>query len=224
MSVAYENGLLKVTVADNGKGVSPEKAKRLMQPFVQADIKNRTEGCGLGLAICRRLVEIAHGTISIETAPGQGFAIHTAVPTEVAPANAKNENTPLSTFPAPTPKLPKRILVVDDLPANRAVMKAILRKLGIPNVEDAKNGSAALEKLEKDSAFDLVMTDVWMPVLDGVGLVRRIRDDERLAHLKVCALTADVEALTTYKKQGFDMLLLKPVTLEKVTELFNNNL
>ena len=224
VSAAYEDGLLKMTVADDGKGVSPQKAKLLMQPFVQADIKNRTEGCGLGLAICRRLVEIAHGTISIETAPGKGFAIHTAVPTEVAHTSAKTENAPPSTSPALTAKLPKRILVVDDLPANRAVMKAILRKLGIADIEDAKNGSVALEKLEKDSAFDLIMTDVWMPVLDGVELVKRIRADARLAHLKICSLTADVEALTTYKKQGFDMLLLKPVTLEKVTELFINNL
>ena len=224
VSVAYEDGLLKLTVADNGKGVSPEKAKRLMQPFVQADIKNRSEGCGLGLAICRRLVEIAHGTISIETAPDKGFAIHTAVPTAIAPFSGKTENETPSPSSALAPKLPNRILVVDDLPANRAVMKAILRKLGITNIEDAKNGAVALEKLEKDSAFDLVMTDVWMPVLDGIELVKRIRADARLAHLKICSLTADVEARNTYKQQGFDMLLLKPVTLEKLTELFNNNL
>ena len=222
VSVAYADGLMRLTVADNGKGVSSEKAKRLMQPFVQADIKNRTEGSGLGLAICKRLVEIVHGTISIDTAPGKGFAIKVEVPTEVAPDDAKAEKE----IPAPEPApqaLPKRVLVVDDLPANRAVIKAILKKLGIADVEQAEDGSAALDKLEKDSAFDIVLTDMWMPIMDGAELIRRIRADERLAKLKVCAITADVETRETYGKQGFDMLLLKPVTLEKVKELFSVN-
>ncbi|MCR4804693.1 MAG: GAF domain-containing sensor histidine kinase, partial [Clostridia bacterium] len=82
ISSTYEDGRFKLTVADNGRGVPPEKAKRLMQPFVQADIKNRAEGRGLGLAICKRLVELAHGTISIDTAPGKGFAIHVEVPVD----------------------------------------------------------------------------------------------------------------------------------------------
>ena len=115
VSVAYEDGLLKLKVSDNGKGVSSEKAKRLMQPFVQADIKNRAEGSGLGLAICKQLVEIAHGTISIETAPGEGFTIHTEVPAAVAPDGAKGKKEDaLSTIKASD--LPKRVLVVEDSP------------------------------------------------------------------------------------------------------------
>ena len=84
----------------------------------------------------------------------------------------------------------------------------------------AEDGKAALEKLEADPAFDLVMSDMWMPVMDGAELIKRIRADERLAHLKVCSITADVEARMTYREQGFDMLLLKPVTIEKMVELF----
>lgn len=155
ISSTYEDGLFKLTVADNGRGVSPEKAKHLMQPFVQADIKNRAEGSGLGLAICKRLVELAHGTISIDTAPGKGFAIHVEVPVDVAPegqASGKDGTT--------------RALAISNLP-------------------------------------------------------KRIRADERLAHLKVCSITADVEARMTYRDQGFDMLLLKPVTIEKMADLFN---
>jgi CheY-like chemotaxis protein len=220
ISSTYENGWFKLTVADNGKGVSPEKAKLLMQPFVQADIKNRAEGSGLGLAICKRLVELAHGTLSIDTAPGKGFAIHVEVPVDVAPeglAIGKDGTTAA----LESCNLPKRVCVVDDSPVNRAVLKALLTRLGITDVVLAEDGKAALEKLEADPAFDLVMSDMWMPVMDGPELVKRIRADARLAHLNVCVITADVEARTTYKEQGFDTLLLKPVTIEELADLLN---
>ena len=220
ISATYENGLLKLTVADNGKGVSPEKAKRLMQPFVQADIKNRAEGSGLGLAISKRLVELAHGTLSIDTALGKGVAVHVEAPVDVAPegqASGKDGTTGA----LESSKLPKRVFVVDDSPVNRAVLKALLKKLGITEVILAEDGKAALGQLEADPAFDLVMSDMWMPVMDGPALVKSIRADERLAHLKVCAVTADVEARTTYREHGFDMLLLKPVTSERMVDIFN---
>ena len=220
ISSVYEDGLFKLTVADNGKGVTPEKAKRLMQPFVQADIKNRAEGSGLGLAICKRLIELANGTISIDTAPGKGFAIHVEVPVDVAPAEQASEKDN-TTGTLESSKLPKRVFVVDDSPVNRAVLKALLTKLGVSDIVLAEDGKAAFDKLEADPAFDLVLSDMWMPVMDGSELVKRIRADERLAHLKVCSITADVEARTTYREQGFDMLLLKPVTIEKMADLFN---
>ena len=218
VAIAYEDGQLKLTVADDGRGISAEKAKRLMQPFVQADIKNRTEGSGLGLAICRRLVEIAHGTISIQTALGKGFTVNVAVPVEVASDGASDEK-PVSPSTVKAVSSSLRILVVDDSPANRAVMKAMLKKLGVTAIGLADDGRAALEILAGNQAFDVVMTDMWMPIMDGAELVRSIRANERLAHLKVCAITADVEARTTYRELGFDALLLKPVTLDKMSAI-----
>ena len=215
----YEDGRFKLTVADNGNGVSPEKARRLMQPFVQADIKNRTEGCGLGLAICKRLIELAHGTISIDTALGKGFSIHVEVPVEVSSGQTANKKIDISS-PVAASNLPKRVLVVDDSPVNRAVLKAMLTKLGVTDIELAEDGKVALERLEENPAFDLVMSDMWMPVMDGAELIKRIRADERFAQLKVCAITADVEARTNYRELGFDVILLKPVTGEKLVDLF----
>ena len=61
---------------------------------------------------------------------------------------------------------------------------------------------------------------MWMPVMDGSELVKRIRADERIEHLRVCSVTADVEARAVYRAQGFDALLLKPVTIERLKELF----
>ncbi|MBQ3343854.1 MAG: response regulator [Kiritimatiellae bacterium] len=118
--------------------------------------------------------------------------------------------------------LPRRVLVVDDSPVNRAVLKVMLKKVGITDLELAVDGSAALDVLKRDQSFDLVLSDMWMPVMDGAELIRRIRGEERLAHLKVCSITADVESLATYREQGFDALLLKPVTVEKLAELLKN--
>lgn len=117
-------------------------------------------------------------------------------------------------------EIPKRVIVVDDSPVNRAVLKAMLRKLGVADIELAVDGAAALEVLKKDSDFDWVLSDMWMPVMDGPELVKRIREDGRLAHLKVCSVTADVEARTVYKEQGFDALLLKPMTVDGLKGLF----
>jgi CheY-like chemotaxis protein len=220
--MSYADGLLKLTVADNGKGVSAEKAKRLMQPFVQADIKNRTEGSGLGLAICKRLVEIMHGTISIKTALGEGFAIHVEAPVKVAAgAAAKRKSDEVEKLAAAD--LPKRVLVVDDSPVNRIVLRAILKKLGVKDIKLVEDGKVALETLEGDPSFDLVMSDMWMPVMDGAELVKRIRADPRLAHLKVCSISADVETRANYRELGFDEMLLKPVTIEKLTDFLKRS-
>ena len=220
ISASYGDGVFRMAVSDDGRGVSAEKARRLMQPFVQADIKNRSEGCGLGLAICKRLVELAHGKISIETAPGKGFAIRIEFPADVAPGEsaAGAERSPEPA--AGACEQPGRVLVVDDSPVNRVVLKAILGKLGVGDIVLAQDGGAALEILKGDSAFDWVLTDMWMPVMDGSELVKNIRSDARLAHLKVCSVTADVEARDTYREQGFDSLLLKPVSIEGLKGLF----
>ena len=116
--------------------------------------------------------------------------------------------------------LPKRVLVVDDSPVNRAVLKAMLEKLGVAEIELAEDGRCALEMLEKDPVFDLVMSDMWMPVMDGAELIKRIRADACLTQLKVCSITADVEARANYRDLGFDVILLKPVTVEKLADLF----
>ena len=222
VSVVYEGGIFKTTVSDNGRGVSAEKTKLLMQPFVQADIKNRTEGSGLGLSICKRLVELANGTISFNTAPGKGFTIRTEVPVSVAPGENAKEGESAAAGPSSRFKLPERILVVDDSPVNRAVLRAMLTKLGVKYIELAVDGAAALERLQKDSSFDWMLSDMWMPVMDGPELAKRIRSDKRLANLRVCSVTADVEARAVYKEQGFDALLLKPVTIASLRELFSS--
>ena len=112
------------------------------------------------------------------------------------------------------------MLVVDDSSVNRAVLTALLRKCGVACVVTAGDGRAALETLRGDSAVDFVLTDLWMPEMDGYGLIRAVRADPALAHLPVFLVTADVAARGESDSGGFTGVLLKPITLEKLQSLF----
>ena len=106
---------------------------------------------------------------------------------------------------------------------NLIVLKAMLKKLGEFDVETAANGREALAALEAQSGkpFDMVLTDMWMPELDGEGLVKAIRADERLRSLPVHVITADVEMQTTFAGKGFDSIILKPVTAAHLQSLLS---
>ena len=104
---------------------------------------------------------------------------------------------------------------------NIMVLKAQLKNLGQFDVVSAGDGQEALELLRSRGAksFDLVLTDMWMPMLDGVGLVKEIRADPALSGLRVVVVTADVEFRAKFAESGFDDILLKPVTRDKLVEL-----
>ena len=108
----------------------------------------------------------------------------------------------------------RRILLVDDSKMNLMVLKALLKRSGNFEVITAMDGNEALAALKAPDAkpFDLVLTDMWMPNMDGEGLVKAIRADPALASLKVVVVTADVELQGKSSGMGFDGILLKPVT------------
>ena len=137
----------------------------------------------------------------------------TAADVKVAPADVKEEK-PVE------PAAAKRILIADDQKVNLIVLKTMLKKLGNFDVVMAKDGKEALDILTSDNApFDLVLTDMWMPVMDGEWLVHAVRADAKLADIPVHVVTADVEMLVKYRESGFDGILLKPVTVEKLREI-----
>ena len=105
-------------------------------------------------------------------------------------------------------------LVVDDVPVNLLVEKAMLQRAGVAEIVTAGSGAAALATLESHGAFDLVLTDLWMPEMDGYELCAKLRADKRWKALPVYAVTADVEARKSVAERGFDGILLKPVTVE----------
>ena len=209
-------GTLRFSVRDTGIGIAPEDQKRIMDPFVQIG-SSGTGGTGLGLTICKRLLERMGGELRLESEPGVGSTFTAVLPgIETAAPAAPEEAAEGGRAGAPAKRSSepvRSVLVVDDVHVNLLVEKALLTRAGIADVETAPSAPEALEALRR-RPFDLVLTDLWMPKMDGYALCREIRADPALAKLRVHAVTADVEARKLALSRGFDGLLLKPITAD----------
>ncbi|MBQ7176765.1 MAG: response regulator [Victivallales bacterium] len=219
--VQWQDGTLTLSVADTGKGIEQKNIHRILQPFVQLADKNHRDGTGLGLPICNKLATLMGGelTVSSEVGVGSTFTItlHNVqtvdAPDKLSDITASQENTD-------KPIAPSRILIIDDSPVNRAVLKAMLAKCGVYDVIMATNGREALDILKGDSNIEMVLSDLWMPEMDGYALVQAIRADANLSHLPVYLVTADVEARNNAEADGATGILLKPITLKSLQALF----
>ncbi|MDX5410080.1 MAG: response regulator [Thauera sp.] len=214
---------LRVEVRDTGIGISPEALARLFTPFTQADagIGRRFGGTGLGLSICKRLVELMGGTIGAQSQPGLGSLFWFELPLEPAAGEAVAQ----AARSAPAQHGPRlsgaHVLVVDDSAMNRDLVERALALEGA-TATLAADGQQALELLKsRPQAFDAVLMDVQMPVLDGLGATRRIREELGLVALPVIAFTAGVrdEQQAAARAAGADDVLPKPMDLEQMTQL-----
>ena len=167
------DGVLCLAVRDTGAGIAADHLDRLFQRFSQADgsITRRYGGTGLGLAICKNLAELMGGAIAVESVEGHGSTFRFSVAAPPVEPSARRVEV-LSAAPAKD-AAPARILVVDDVTANREVVRALLGVFGHELVE-ASGGAAAVEKA-MDQAFDLILMDLQMPGMDGLSATRAIR-------------------------------------------------
>ena len=119
--------------------------------------------------------------------------------------------------------LPSRVLVVDDSPVNRKVLAAFLKKAGVVRIGQACDGAEALAALgaafKSGDPYDLVLSDFWMPVMNGLELVEKLRADPDFAALPVVAVTADTECRKDPRSSLFDEILLKPVAFDKLSKV-----
>nr|WP_310135168.1 ATP-binding protein [Burkholderia ambifaria] len=212
-----DNAPIAIGVSDTGTGIAAERIDSLFRPFAQADdsITRRYGGTGLGLALCKRLTDLMGGTISVTSEPGHGTTFVVTLPLQ-ADASAELHAPGTSSDTESEPLIDAKILVVDDHAANRALLAGQLRTLGY-QADLAENGHDALEKF-RDS-YDLVLTDLNMPVLDGYVLARTLRS--RGARLPIVALTADAgtEVRARCRAAGIDDVLVKPVLLDALNKL-----
>jgi len=220
-----DTGLFRIDVEDTGCGIGEDDLKRIGAAYVQVDSKmSRNGGTGLGLAICRQLAFAMGGRMDIESELGSGSTFSIVIP-DVRVAKSVSPALASAAAANPSPaagaalrlgerELPHRVLLVDDSKMNLLVLKAILKKMGDFEVETALDGNEALKLLTSPDAqkFDLVLTDMWMPNLDGEGLVKAIRGNPALSSIPVLAVTADVEVRDKSSEKGFDGILLKPIT------------
>ncbi len=216
---------LRFEVRDSGVGIAPEVLPTLFTPFTQADgsVTRRFGGTGLGLSISRRLVELMGGTIGAESTPGQGSCFWFELPFErtTDPATTATQGaTQGATDAAATgPRLTgRRLLVVDDSDINREVVARALTQEGAEAFL-ANDGQQALDALRAyPTAFDAVLMDVQMPLMDGLTATRLVRDELGLTALPVIAFTAGVldEERQRALWAGVNDFLAKPVDLEQM--------
>jgi len=226
VDASYAETNLVVSVSDTGCGIPPDMLAHIMDPFVQVQdpshAADRVGGTGLGLSICRSLAEAMGGEISVESELGKGSTFRIRIP-GIIPSGTKVKPTaePKS---AAERELPHHVLVVDDSPVNRAVLTAFLKKAGIVSVDQASDGGEALSKIysavRTDHPFDFVLSDLWMPNMNGLEFIEKLRIDVRFRRLPVFAVTADTEFQRDARTKLFTGILLKPLTYESLIDVF----
>jgi PAS domain S-box-containing protein len=214
------NSHVEIMVQDNGAGIAAEFLPHVFDRFRQADASTsrRHGGLGLGLSIVKNLVELHGGSVRVKSAgEGEGATFVVSLPViAIQPAHSE----PLRTRPVAREEeaidLPRldniRILVVDDEPDGRALLARILHERGAIPVSIA-DAQVALESLQNDS-FDLLLSDIGMPDMDGYGLIKRVRElSSPMGRIPAIAVTAYARAEDRQRSllAGFQMHIAKPV-------------
>jgi PAS domain S-box-containing protein len=204
---------LHFEVRDSGIGMSEAQTARLFKPFEQVGDANRREGgTGLGLAISRELVRLMGSDVHVASGPGAGsrFWFELELPLAGSRRPALGERGRPSGYSGPR----RRVLIVDDVPQNRAVLVDSLNVLGF-DLAEAADGQEALEAARR-ARPDLIVMDVTMPVMDGLEAMGRIRATPELAGVPVMASSGnDSQALRAEcAAAGADAFLPKPVDVE----------
>jgi signal transduction histidine kinase/CheY-like chemotaxis protein len=208
------------SVHDSGIGMSAETQRRLFEPFQQgeSETSRRYGGTGLGLAISRQLIELMGGTIQITSTQGLGTRVEVTLAAEQAAVSAIRDREQIRSGKlAPVPVYAPagtKLLIVDDHPVNLAMLKRQLKILGL-EADAASSGIEALAKWRREG-YNLVITDLQMPEMDGYAFARAIRAEQDQANKPtVVAFTANThsEALDRCMDAGMDDYLTKPAEL-----------
>ncbi len=201
---------LKIEVTDTGIGIPENQISTIFESFrqVQGQSTRQYGGTGLGLAITKRLAELMDGTISAKSKIGEGSTFTVTLKNvEILAQQTTKSNT------TPDYKLvfeQVKILQVDDVADNREIISLYLEDKNI-ELKEAENGKQALEILENYTP-DLILMDIQMPELNGYETTKIIRQNEKLKHIPVIAVTANAtkEEVETYS-HVFDKYLTKPI-------------
>lgn len=232
MTCSYDNGSLCIDVTDTGIGISEEKQQTIFSPFEQVDasISRKHGGAGLGLALTRKLLSLMGGALMVQSQAGSGSTFHVEIPLPAPPEANTESILPAvgEAFPAiyfskarqcragsvslmGSLTRPVNILVAEDDEMNWVLIQELLKSAALP-CDIAENGEIALEKL-RTNAYDLLLLDMQMPIMDGLDVLRRVRADASFDNLYIIALTgyASREDAERYVRLGCNDYLAKPI-------------
>ena len=217
VALSADGRRLRFEVDDTGRGMSAEQSARLFAAFSQGDnsVVRTHGGTGLGLAISRRLGRLLGGEVSLlRSAPGAGSTFLVELPyrplADSPPLERLEQISPGHPTPAPQVRSGGRVLLVEDNPVNRRLFRSILGQAGL-EVEEAEHGQQALDLVAERPAFDLILTDLQMPVMDGYSLIRRLREAGHRTPLVALTANALGEEQGRCLDLGCDDFLTKPI-------------
>ncbi|WP_367118058.1 ATP-binding protein [uncultured Brevundimonas sp.] len=219
---------LRIRVADTGMGFDRSTARQLFSPFSQADdsISRRFGGTGLGLSISRRLAELMSGGLRVRSKPGRGTLFILDLPMDPSSAITRESESHVEALDR---LYGARILLAEDNLVNQQVVQALLSGFGC-QIDVAENGQEAID-LWSAHAYDLIMMDMQMPVMDGVEAIRSIRRGEQqreINRLPIAMLTANASSnhRDLASRAGADVVIPKPLSADHLifesARLLNN--
>ena len=217
---------LSFTVSDTGKGIPAELQADIFKPFAQGDGYKMREGVGLGLAIVRKLTDLMHGEIELNSREGEGTVFRVVLPMRRGDHQTctlpKRYDDTLEPLPEKT-----KVLVVEDDKINMLVLRKLFREIGV-EIAEASDGQEGLEKL-RQARFDLILTDVQMPVMSGIemtGAIRNAPEFREVADIPIVALSAFAmkEDRETFIRSGMTDTLAKPIGFKELFKALRRNI
>lgn len=225
------HALIHVKVSDTGIGISSQKQTQIFESFTQADgtITRKFGGSGLGLSICKRILENLNSKLQLSSEPGVGSTFYFSINFEVSRNAAIGKSSRTASFENSIKG--KRILIAEDNMMNILVIRQFLHKWGVVT-DVVMNGKEAYAKVSAET-FDAVLMDIHMPEMDGIEATRLIRklSDERKRRIPIIAITAENEMQFRQKvyEVGMNDYIFKPFNPDDLRErlgyvLYNNHL
>lgn len=210
-------GVLSIQVDDTGSEISDEMIEKIFEPFGGTSPSDNVENAGLGLPLTKVFIEKLGGSVDVSKRAEGGTSVKVVVP-NIAIALDESQKQGVATGQE---QKVSSVLLVDDVDMNLRVLSALCKKVGVKKITTATSGERALEILS-ENAFDAVITDMWMPQMDGAELAEKIKEMSSTKNMSVIGLTADVDASDKFDPKYFDTMLIKPINTQTLEKIFQN--
>jgi len=217
-----ETAFIQFSVKDTGIGIPEEKLKTIFERFEQADSATTRKygGTGLGLSIVKQLITLQNGKIEVKSTINAGSEFIATIPYSIILLATQVESGKINSIIANNFNSNAKILVAEDNIMNQLLLKYLFKNWGF-KIVIAKDGKETIN-LISDNDYDLILLDIQMPIIDGYGVTKWIRETKK-SSVPIIAMTAHImpAEIQKCKDAGMNDYLTKPIDEEKAVELFN---